>query len=116
MYGEKIRRYRKEAKLSQAELGTLTDTPQTSVSTWESAAYPPLDFIVKTLKVLKPDMMLWEFFVTEEERPRNCVSSEISRETLELLAELQNMPAEFRRWIYDIILGALKMKAGEADK
>lgn len=32
---------------------------------YEKQAYPPLDFIVKSLKVLKPEMKLFEFFADD---------------------------------------------------
>ncbi len=67
MFGEKICKYRDEKDLTQLQLAKMIGITRHKVLNYEKQAYPPLDFIVKSLKVLKPGMRLFEFFAEEGE-------------------------------------------------
>jgi transcriptional regulator with XRE-family HTH domain len=106
MYGEKIKRIRKEANLSQEELSDRTDYAQTSISSWEKQAYPPLDFIDKVLKILKPEMKLWEFFIEDKERENFYNIPEIY---LKIAREMDRFPDNIKDLFFENCLQQLRL-------
>jgi transcriptional regulator with XRE-family HTH domain len=64
MYGERIRKLRKKAGLSQAELAEKTGVSRPNISFWENADFPPLEGIDRVCRALS--MELWKFFATDE--------------------------------------------------
>lgn len=79
MYGKKLKELRKEAGFTQEDIAIKTGFPQSSISYWEKAQYPPLDFIVETLKLVKPNLKLWEFFIETDSDLKDYVPSYLKK-------------------------------------
>ncbi|MCP4131048.1 MAG: helix-turn-helix domain-containing protein [bacterium] len=101
-YGKKIKEYRKEKNLSQAELAEKTQMGQTSISAWEKSAYPPLEFIEKSLEVLKPELLLWEFFIEDLNQLNNYIPSWIKPDQLEFLKKFNSLPVEKQKHLLKV--------------
>ena len=91
MYGKKIKLARKEAGLTQEDIAEKTGFPQSNISYWEKAEYPPLDYIVAALKVLKPGMKLYEFFIERGEEPENYVPSWVTKRHINILTMVHDL-------------------------
>jgi transcriptional regulator with XRE-family HTH domain len=112
MYGERIKKLRKELEMSQGLLSQKTGFAQTSISVWEKSSYPPIDFIEKALKILKPKMSLSEFFYETEEEAKRFNLPKIC---VEMAHEINLLPDDLQEKIYndfsnylDTVLLALK--------
>jgi len=106
MYGEKIKQIRKKAKLSQEELSEKTGYAQTSISSWEKQAYPPLDFVDKVLKILKPGMKLWEFFIEDKDKEEIYGVPEIY---IKIAKEMDRFPDEIKELFWENCLQQLRL-------
>jgi len=103
MFGEKIRKLRKEANLNQADLAIMTGVSRPNVSFWEKADYPPLEAIVKICRAL--DINLSDFFKSEDENAKdNTPREEIST----VINQIQNLPIETQDEILKITLQLTK--------
>ena len=65
MYGEKLKNIRKKHGLTQDQMESLTGVSQSTISVYETAAYPDLEYIVKVCK--HHGIPLWEFFDADRE-------------------------------------------------
>jgi len=91
VWGDKLRKFRKEMGLSQEELSEMTGFHQTSISSWEKNSYPPLEYISKVLSVIKPNMNLWQFFA-----PEDLIIPDVEPELKIFIQKYQKLPQEIR--------------------
>jgi len=94
MYGNKIRKFREEKNLSQEFIAEKTGMPQTSISTWERSEFPPIEFVIEALKILKPNMKLWEFFIEDISELDSYMPHWLMPEHLKFIEEISTLPFE----------------------
>lgn len=66
MYGNRLKKFRKDRGLTLQGLEKKIDTPNSTLSYWENSDYPPLEGIEKVCKTL--DIPLWKFFAPDDEQ------------------------------------------------
>ncbi|HNR88557.1 MAG TPA: helix-turn-helix transcriptional regulator [Spirochaetota bacterium] len=65
MYGEKIRKLRKERGLKLEDMSKITGHPTSTIGYWEKQQYPDLGYIVKACDYFK--INIWDFFVNDND-------------------------------------------------
>lgn len=100
--GDRIREARKNAKLSQTELGIKLDIGKSSVSEWESGKRPvPIDVveeIASVLDVTVPYLMGWNI----ESTPIQVTRKELSPAALEIARKYDALDDHGRKVIESI--------------
>jgi transcriptional regulator with XRE-family HTH domain len=100
-YGKEIKGMRKEAKWSQTDLANETGLVQTSISGWEQNSLPPLEFIVKSLQVLRPGLSLSDFFRDDEDDAKQL---DIPAEYIEVIRAISRKHPNVQKKLWKIII------------